>query len=104
MSFKNCRNQVRDQEVGGSNPLAPTNLSIAYGFSQFDLQPPVDGAVNLRYSERVWADWRMRLRNRQAAVTLRQTTKERDLKSRQIVGYRGSGLARIVRLAAAEYR
>jgi hypothetical protein len=39
------------------------------------------GIVNLSYSERVWADW-TGIRNRQAAVTVRQTSKDRDLKSR----------------------
>jgi hypothetical protein len=43
---------------------------------------PKYGIVNLSYSERVRADWRRGVRNRQAAVTLRQTSKDRDLKSR----------------------
>jgi len=40
------------------------------------------GVVNLSYSERLWVDWRRGIRNRQAAVTLRPTSKDRDLKSR----------------------
>ena len=36
----------------------------------------LEGVVNLSYSERVWADWRRRIRNRQAAVTFRQTSKD----------------------------
>lgn len=38
------------------------------------------GVVNLSYSERVWDDWRREVRNRQAAVTLRQISNDRDLK------------------------
>jgi hypothetical protein len=38
------------------------------------------GVVKLSYSERVWADWKLGIRNRQATVTVRQTSKDRDLR------------------------
>jgi hypothetical protein len=50
-------------------------IPITLNVGAVGAQVRFEGVVNLSCSERVWADWRRGIRNRQAAVTVRQSSK-----------------------------